>query len=191
MKQNRPRKSSPASVLLLALLGLTALPSSAADLASPSIDVLPWPRMPAPEFGCYMEKALGYRDSTFNCATRARQLAVYEKNHDACEHPKAFHDGLDFPDALAARVHPLAEHVALQFQGGSLQEVIITLKGKYSEADVRKAFRLPASGQAMPENIMRIEIEDHNPLQGKPQTETDVRIAGFDFLDAMDLCGGD
>lgn len=175
---------------LTAWLGLLAFPARSAELASPTANVLSWPRMSAPEFGCHIEKTLGYRDATFNCATRAVQLKVYEKEHDPCKHPQAFHDGPAFPEALATQIHPLAKRVDIEWQGGTVQAVIVTLKGAYGEAAVRKAFHLATGDQGQPENIMQIESGDANPLHNRPQTETEVRLMGFDYMDATDFCGG-
>jgi hypothetical protein len=190
MTKTKFKRSLPALGLVLPLLGLMAPLCWGTDLAPPGIDILTWPRMSAPDFGCHIEQTLGYRDGTFNCASKTHQLKVYEKAHDPCEHAEAFHDGPSLPDALATRIHPLAEHVSIEWQGGKLQSVIVTLKGKYSEADVRKAFHLPAGDQGLPENIMQVEVGDANPLHDKPKTETEVRLTAFDFMDAMDFCGG-
>ncbi|HGM5492446.1 TPA: hypothetical protein ACKP1B_004144 [Serratia fonticola] len=191
MNQDRSHSLSSCAALLLTLFWLSSLPAAAQTALAPSaISIVAWPRMSAPEFGCYLEKNLGHRDKAFNCATRARQLLVYKKNFNPCDHSEHFHDGPEFPDSLARKIHPQAKRVTLQWQGGHLQAVIVTLKGKYNAAEVRAAFYLPEEGQELPDNILQVDIDDSNVLHDKPQTETDLRINGFDFMDAMDFCGG-
>lgn len=176
---------------LLAMSPLaTAQTTSDAGLPAPRIDVLSWPRMPAADFGCFMEKTLGHRDARFNCA-----LKGYRNRGDICKTPDAYYEGPEFPDNLAARVHPLATHVELRWEHGNLQAVSITLKGTWSEAQVRQAFKLPRAAasklsiaeqkkHAWPENIMDTDVQAPSPGQ------TDVTLTGFDHMGAADVgCG--
>ena len=64
------------------------------------------------ELGCLME-SLGHRDARFNCA-----LEADAPPGDPCDNTVAYYAGPVFPPALAARVHPLASKVALEFESG-------------------------------------------------------------------------
>jgi hypothetical protein len=162
-----------------------------AALAAPSADVLSWPRMSVTDFGCYMEKTLHHRDARFNCA-----LKVYRNFGDVCRTPDAYYEGPAFPEQLATAVHPLARHVELNWEHGNLQAVSITLKGTWSEAQVREAFKLPRTtashlsaterkAHAWPENLMDSDV------QFPSHDETEVTLTGFDHMGAGDVgCGG-
>jgi len=174
-----------------------------ADLAPPDINVLAWPRMSSSEFGCYMEKTLGHRDKRFNCA-----LKGYENQGDPCNNPDAYEEGPDFPASLAARIHPLATQVQLNWEHGELQQVTIMLKGILNEVEVRKAFKLPATEgcklseterRSLPANIMdtNVQFETINSSLGKNPADssqglTSVVLTGFDHMGAGDVdCSAD
>jgi hypothetical protein len=179
------------AIALLAALPLGGAQATAnAALAVPGVDVLSWPRMPAADFGCYLEKSLHHRDTRFNCALRG-----YRNQGDVCKNPDAYYEGPAFPDQLATTIHPLATHVALSWEHGNLQAVSITLKGTWSEAQVRQAFKLPRAAaselsvaeqkaHAWPENIMDTDVQYSSPGQ------TDVTLTGFDHIGGADVgCG--
>jgi hypothetical protein len=159
-------------------------------LAAPRIDVRSWPRMSPADFGCFMEKTLGYRDARFNCA-----LKGYRNRGDICKTPDAYNEGPEFPDRLAAAIHPQATHVELRWEHGNLQAMSITLKGTWSETQVRQTFKLPRAAasklsvaeqkaHAWPENIMDTDVQ--YPTQG----QTEVTLIGFDHMGAADVgCG--
>jgi len=179
------------AILLLATSPVGAAQTArGAALAAPRIDVLSWPRMSPADFGCTMEKTLSHRDSRFNCA-----LKGYRNRGDICKTPDTYYEGPAFPDGLATAVHPLATHVELSWEHGNLQAVSITLKGTWSEAQVRQAFKLPRAAasqltvaeqkaHAWPGNIMDTDVQF--PTQG----ETAVTLIGFDHMGAADVgCG--
>jgi hypothetical protein len=182
-------KSMACSALLLGLW-LPVSQASSTDLAPPSVDVMTWPRMSVGDFGCYMEKTLGYRDKRFNCA-----LKGYKNQGDACTNPRAYYEGPAFPKALVAKVHPLATDVELDWERGELQQVTITLKGAFSEQDARKAFKLPVGSAydmeaahmhaTLPENVEDTDVQ----FPGRELTA--VIITGFDHMGAGDVdCAG-
>ncbi|AKM04006.1 hypothetical protein [Burkholderia pyrrocinia] len=180
-----------------------ASPASDAGLTRPAIDIRAWPRMSSPAFGCTLEKTFDYRDKRFNCT-----LKKYRNTGDACKNTKAYYEGPAFPDRLAARVHPLATKVELDWEHGDLQMVTVTLKGTWNEADVRKAFGLPhAAGRKLteaelrkqPDNLMDTSIQypsspTDDSLGRRPSDPahgtTAVMLYGFDHMGAGDVgCG--
>lgn len=180
--------------LALGLLTLSAASAAqthdGAALAAPRIDVRSWPRMSPADFGCFMEKTLGHRDTRFNCA-----LKGYRNRGDICKTPDAYYEGPEFPDNLAAKVHPQATRVALHWEHGNLQALSITLNGTWDEAQVRQAFHLPHAAtsklsvaeqkaHAWPQNIMDTDVQ--YPAQG----QTEVTLTAFDHMGAADVgCG--
>ncbi|WP_175910090.1 hypothetical protein [Burkholderia metallica] len=192
-------------VAYVAFVPLLAAANPSADtvLSHPTVDVRAWPRMASPAFGCTLEKTFGYRDKRFNCA-----LKHYKNTGDACRNTTTYYEGPAFPDRLAARVHPLATKVDLDWEQGRLQMVTVTLKGTWNEADVRKAFGLPrAEGRKLtdaerrmePDNLMDTSVQypsgqtddsvarrPSNPARGT----TAVMLYGFDHMGAGDVdCG--
>lgn len=184
-----------AFIALLALAGHTL----GADQQPPGVNVLAWPRMPSSEFGCYMEKTLGHRDKRFNCS-----LKRYRNQGDPCKNPDTYNEGPLFPASLAARIHPLATQVQLNWEHGELQQVTVTLKGTLNEVQLRKAFELPRAGDASPEaeqqllpkNIMDAHIEhslepSNSSLEIHPSDPslglTSVTLVGFEHMGAGDV----
>ncbi|MPV66749.1 hypothetical protein [Burkholderia sp. BE17] len=178
-------------------------PASDTGLTRPTVDVRAWPRMTSPKFGCYVETTFDYRDKRFNCA-----LKKYRNTGDACKNTTAYYEGPAFPDRLAARVHPLATKVELDWEHGDLQMVTVTLKGTWNEADVRKAFGLPrAEGRKLteaelrkqPDNLMGTSIQypsspTDDSIGRRPSDPahgtTAVMLYGFDHMGAGDVeCG--
>ena len=150
-----------------------AMPTArAADLAPPTVDIRSWPRMQTRELGCLME-SLGHRDARFNCA-----LAADVPPGDPCEDTKAYYAGPVFPPALAARVHPLASNVALEFESGQVRWVEVQLNGRFTEREVREAFALPAD-YARP-NIMSTHVRIEESLAS-------VILLGFDHQGSGDV----
>ncbi|HIH2747507.1 hypothetical protein L3V59_20765 [Burkholderia aenigmatica] len=181
-----------------------ANPSSDTALSRPTVDVRAWPRTSSPVFGCMLERTFGYRDKRFNCS-----LKQYRNTGDACKNTTAYYEGPAFPDRLAARVHPLATKVDLDWEQGRLQMVTVTLKGTWNEADVRNAFGLPrddartptkAELRKAPGNLMDTSVQypssptddslglrPSNPARGT----TAVMLYGFDHMGAGDVDCGD
>lgn len=197
-------RESALAVLVAAIpLLATANPSTGATPPKPTVDIRAWPRMSSPAFGCTLEKTFDYRDKRFNCT-----LKKYRNTGDACKNTKAYYEGPAFPDRLAARVHPLATKVELDWEHGDLQMVTVTLKGTWNEADVRKAFGLPrAEGRKLteaelrkqPDNLMDTSIQypsspTDDSLGRRPSDPahgtTAVMLYGFDHMGAGDVeCG--
>ncbi|HDR9506040.1 hypothetical protein C5615_05245 [Burkholderia cepacia] len=197
-------RESALAVLVAAMpLLATANPSTGAALPKPTVDIRTWPRMSSPAFGCTLEKTFDYHDKRFNCA-----LKKYRNTGDACTNTTAYYEGPAFPDRLAARVHPLATKVELDWEHGDLQMVTVTLKGTWNEADVRKAFGLPrtegrklteAELRKQPDNLMDTSIQypsspTDDSLGRRPSDPahgtTAVMLYGFDHMGAGDVeCG--
>src|SRR5471032_185072 len=106
----------------------------AADLPPFSVDILAWPRLTNVEMGCLIEKRFGHRDARFNC-----DLKDYVKPRGICDEPDRDDEGPKFPEALAARVHPLASEVDLSFEHGDLRSVSVRFAGSFSKPQVLQA----------------------------------------------------
>jgi hypothetical protein len=158
--------------IVAAVLAFGTPAAHAADLAPPTLDILSWPRMQTRALGCLME-SLGHRDPRFNCA-----LAADVPPGDPCDDIDAYYAGPVFPPALAARVHPLASKVALEFEHGQIRWVEIQLKGRFTEREVREAFALPAD-DARP-NIMSVHVE-------VTESSTSVTLIGFEHMGSGDV----
>lgn len=146
----------------------------AADLPPAAMNILDWPRMASPAFGCLMEKTLGHRDPRFNCGLKS------VKAGDPCVDTENYYAGPMFPPALATRIHSFARDVSVEFEHGAVRTVSVTLKGKFSKSDVLKAFGLTDDGKRPP-NIMSVSVQDCS-LDG-----TCLLLAGFDHLGAGDV----
>ena len=145
-----------------------------ADLPRASMNILDWPRMASPAFGCLMEKTLGHRDPRFNCSLKS------VKAGDPCIDTENYYAGPTFPPGLASRIHLLASGVSVEFEHGDLRWVSVTLKRKFSESDVLKAFDL-TDERKRPPNIMFVSVQDCS-LGG-----TCLLLTGFDHLGAGDV----
>jgi len=149
----------------------------AADLPPASVSIVGWPRMTSGAFGCLMEKTLGHRDPKFNC-----DLRDYRPATNPCT-DAGYNEGPKFPPTLATRIHPLATHIDVDFEHGDVRAVSVQLAGKFSDAEVRKAFGLP-DDDARPPNIMHISVQDCG------LGVTCLSLQGFDHLGAGDVdCG--
>ena len=115
-------------------------------------------------------------------SSRSQVQLRHEKRRsgDPCVNTREYYQGPEFPKALAARIHPLATDVRLDFEHGDLRTVAVTLKGKFSESDVLKAFDL-ADDRGRPPNIMSVSVQDCS-LVG-----TCLLLIGFDHMGAGDV----
>lgn len=161
------------SSLAAAVLVLAAN-ADAADLPPAGTNILGWPRMTSPAFGCLLEKSFGHRDARFNCSLQSVNPG------DVCRDADNYYAGPHFPPALVARVHPLAREVSLAFEHARLQAVTVTLAGKFGESAVRQAFGLSGDGR-QPENIMSVSVQDCS------LTSTCLLLTGFDHMGAADV----
>jgi hypothetical protein len=197
-----PQAIAGLTVFMACLAGMP--PAMSAGLPAPSVDLLKWPRMSSKDFGCYLEKTFGHRDKRFNCS-----LKRYENKGDVCNPTDAYYEGPAFPDRLAAKVHPLATKVDLDWEHGDLRSATVTLKGTWNEAEVRRSFHLPRKQastltetdvRAFPENLMDASVRyplssddslgrrASNPSRGV----TSVDLTGFEHMGAADMeCEGD
>jgi len=143
-----------------------------------------WPRKTVVEIGCILETELGFRDPVFNCSFKN-----YVNKGDPCKNTTAYYEGIVFPDALAARIHPSVKSMQFDFEGGRLREVRITFKDSVSKEDIKKWFGLPM-GNALPENIMTIDYGDNVYSNEKPADPAYTRwltLTGFEHMGAGDV----
>ena len=153
----------------------TPVKTSDARLDAAAVNILPWARMSAPDFGCFMEKTLGYRDAKFNCA-----LKNYKNHGGPCRNTKAYYEGPKFPQRLASRVHPLATYIGLDWEHGNLRQITVNLKGMFSEQEVRDAFKVPKEFTYR-DNVMSVDVQ--NCSTGM----TCLNITGFDHIGSGDV----
>jgi len=160
-------------------LGLSISAVHAADLAPFAIDILGWSRASSTEIGCRLEKSLGHRDPTFNCA-----LVSYTPATNPCTAGAALYEGPAFPTALAARLHPRASEVEIGFEHGNLRSIFVVLRGAFTPPQVTAALGLPADGK-LPENVMSLSVEVSDAGTATPTTR--LLIQGFDHLGPGDV----
>lgn len=147
-------------------------------------DLINWPRKTVVEIGCILETELGFRDSVFNC-----RYKNYVNKGDPCKNTTAYYEGIVFPGALAAGIHPSIKSMQFDFEGGRLREISITFKDSVSKEDIRKWFGLPG-GNALPENIMAIDYGDNvysNEKPGDPAYTKWLTLTGFEHMGAGDV----
>lgn len=170
------------AISFFVLAGSFISPAMAQSLQPASVDLMQWPRMDSPSFGCYMEKTFGHRDPRFNCS-----LKGYENKGDPCKNTDAYYEGPAFPGALASKVQPQVKDIDLSWEHGELQMVAITVTGEYSDQDVQRAFKLPSpvTDKAPAGNVMSVDIDHGN------RGVTVISLTGFDHQGAGDVdCGG-
>jgi hypothetical protein len=132
-------------------------------------DVTTWPRAEAKRFGCFLQTEFGYKDKKFNCSLRH-----YQNNGDPCKNTKAYYEGPQFPPDKAALVNKRFKSLDLSWEHGKLQQIGITLEGKFPEQDLRTAFKLPENAS----------------IQDCSLKETCIVLTGFDHLGAGEAnCG--
>lgn len=160
-----------ATILVAAAAMAHSTSADAADLPRAGMNILGWPRMTSPVFGCLLEKTFGHRDPRFNCGLKSVETG------DPCTDTDNYYAGPKFPPALAARIHPLASTVSLEFEHGKMQAVTVTLTGKFSEGDVRRAFGL-SDDRGSPGNILSVSVQDCSLVS------TCLLLTGFDHMGA-------
>jgi hypothetical protein len=163
--------------LTIAIVASAFVPAThAADLPPAKLKIADWPRMSVADFGCVLEKTLGYRDARFNCS-----LTNYTNDSGPCNETNAYYEGPKFPKELAAAaIHPFARLVSVDYEHGLVRSVSIHLDGKFSREEILKAFSI----QPMPlsDNIMEVTLGDYCG----PDV-TCVLITGFDHMGAGDV----
>jgi hypothetical protein len=125
-----------------------------------------WPRSRVDDFGCFLEKTFGYVDKKFNC-----RLKNYINKGDPCKNTTAYYEGPTFPENKAKEVHPLAKSIELSWEHGELQNLIITLNKKMTDAEVRKTFTLSEAA-----SIQQCGLKN-----------TCILLVGFDHMGAGDV----
>ncbi len=132
-------------------------------------DFTTWPRAGAKDFGCFLEKEFGHKDSKFNCS-----LKKYENKGDPCKNTKAYYQGPKFPAAKASLVNQKIQSIDLEWEHGDLQNISVTLKGRSLAAEAKRSFKLPEEAD----------------IQDCGLKNTCIVIRGFDHQGAGDVdCG--
>lgn len=78
------------------------------------LDLGAWTRWGPSDLGCWMERALAYRDPRWSCSTPASPTV-----DDPCD--ERWRAGPEVPDEVARRMHPRLRRVALAWERGALQ----------------------------------------------------------------------
>jgi hypothetical protein len=125
------------ALLLLALAGCARV--GTAERAP--VDVLAWFEKGPPEFGCWVERALGYRDPRWNC-----DLTGWSPSGDPCDDTAPYYEGPELPEADAKRLDHRLRTIGLDWEHGRLREVVFYFEGPVTESLARGAFGLPAEG---------------------------------------------
>jgi len=120
-----------------------------------------------------LEQSLGHREPKFNCS-----LKKFKPVDNPCV--SAYYDGVEFPPALVAKVHPLLSNIELTWEHGQLQSVSLDFKKGVDANSLRKTFGLDRTS-AYPKNIMSADIQDCS------RDSVCLLIQGFDHMGAGDV----
>jgi hypothetical protein len=158
-------------LVIASLLFGSAQAMARSDQILKAHDVTTWPRADAKRFGCFLQTEFSHKDKKFNC-----DLKRYRNNGDPCKNTKAYYEGPQFPPDKVALVNKRFKSLNLSWEHGELQEIGITLAGKFSEQDLRAAFNLPEDA-----SVQDCSLKD-----------TCIVLTGFDHMGAGDVdCGGE
>ncbi len=147
--------------------------------------LITWLRKNPAEFGCMLETEFGYRDSIFNC-----DYKNYENDGDPCKNTKEYYEGIEFPDGLVGKIHPLIKNIRLEFERGSLRELTVTFKDSILKSEIKKYFNLPLDKSKFPQNIQDIKYGENVYSNDKPVNENYTRwlnIIGFEHMGRGDV----
>ena len=146
--------------------------------------LLSLPRKSLVEIGCIFEQELQYKDSIFNCSNKN-----YVNKSDPCNNTEAYYEGMEIPDSVAQKIHPLIANLSLDFEVGNLREITVTLKDSIKKTDLIEIFHLP-SVTNFPENIMDIRLGENIHAKDKPTNDNYTKwfsLTGFDHQGAADV----
>jgi hypothetical protein len=156
-------------VLLSALVLFSTLSFASAVTTLIKKDFARWPKADAKSFGCFLEKEFQYKDKKFNCGLKA-----YRNNGDPCKNTKKYYEGPQFPARKAHLVDSRIKSLDLTWEHGQLQNLAVTMNGKFAEKELRSRFNLPESAS----------------VQDCSSTDTCIILTGFDHLGAGEVdCG--
>jgi hypothetical protein len=147
--------------------------------------VLTWMRKTPVEIGCMFQTEYGWRDSVFNCDYRN-----YANKGDPCNNEKEYYEGVELPDSIAQKVHPLIAQLLMDFEYGSLQQLVISLKDSMEVNKAKELFALPASKDALPDNVLSVDYGQEMVSPDKPVGANYTKaivIIGFEHQGAGDV----
>lgn len=130
---------------------VAATPSPTAASAS---DPTSWAKMSRKDFGCMLERDLGYRDRLWNCTTDEPPTG------DPCRDVENYYRGPQIPPEFGSKVSPLVDRVELHWEHGNLQEIDITFRANVGDREIEEAFSLPSSLRIARENVQSSELRD-------------------------------
>jgi hypothetical protein len=165
-------------------LYLSNAPNVNSDILS-KYPLITWLRKSPVEISCMLESQLGYKDPVFNCARKN-----YVNKGDPCKKTKEYYEGLQIPDNLAPKIHPLFKTITLAFEHGNLQMVTIEFNDSIAIDQIKELFNLPSERSKFPDNIMYIRYGENVSASNKPTDPKYTRwleIVGFDHLGAGDV----
>jgi hypothetical protein len=143
-----------------------------------------WMRKNPVEIGCMLETEFSYRDSVFNCDNKN-----YVNHGDPYVNTVEYYEGVEIPDSLAEKIHPLIKEIDLKFEYGGLQAMNITLKDSILKSDAKRIFNLPFDDTHLPDNVMKITYGENVYSLDKPTNPDYTRwigIIGFDHQGSGD-----
>lgn len=146
--------------------------------------LLTWLRKSPVEINCMLQSQLHYQDRRFKCGTN------YVNKGDPCKKTKEYYEGIQIPDSLAVKIHPLFKSISLSFEHGDLQLLIIEFKDSMSIGRIKSMFALPAEQIDFPDNLIYIDYADGESAPFKTHDEkytNSLMIVGFEHLGAGDV----
>ncbi len=144
--------------------------------SSEAAELLTWPRMRAPAFGCMLETQFGVIDPVFNCST----LGEEHETGDPCKNTIAYYSGIELPADFGPRVHPSIEFLELSWEHGELQNLTIHFGKAMTDSDVEGLLGFSLDGPH-PSNIMSVSKQQCGKVQSC------VMLLGFDHAGAGDM----
>lgn len=132
-------------------------------------DFTTWLGADARQFGCFLDKEFQYKDKKFNCG-----LTTYKNYGDPCRRVEEYVEGPQFPQDKVQLVDRRIKALELTWEHGELQELDVTLNGKFSENGLRKIFNLSKGAS----------------VQDCSAKDTCIVLIGFDHVGAGEVeCG--
>jgi hypothetical protein len=174
----------PTLIILILLLSyhLSAQQDTSAILSK--YPLLTWLRKSPVDISCMLESQLGYQDRRFRCGRK------YVNKGDPCRNTKEYYKGLQIPEKLIPRIHPLFEDMTLFFEHGNLQMIVIEFKDSMTIGQIKSIFALPLTQTDFPPNVIYIDYGYDERTPGKTHDakySRELILTGFEHMGAGDV----
>ena len=146
--------------------------------------LLTWLRKSPVDISCMLESQLGYQDRAFRCGTK------YVNKGDPCKKTKEYYEGLQIPENIVPKIHPMIKSISLSFEHGELQQVTIEFKDSMIIGRIRSLFAIPANRNQLPANVMDISYGEDLAIARRPDDlrySSMLDITGFDHMGSGDV----